>query len=98
MRRKTQPGTRLSDNALTVLGRRYLVKDVAGRPIETATRMFRRVAENIADAEVQYSATPSRRRQVAEAFYRLMSGLDFLPNSPTLMNAGRDLQQLAACF
>ncbi len=98
MRRKIKPVTGLSANALTVLRRRYLVKDATGRPIETATRMFRRVAENIAEAEAQYSATPRRRRQVAEAFYRLMSGLDFLPNSPTLMNAGRDLQQLAACF
>ena len=98
MRRRTQPVSRLSANALTVLRRRYLIKDPVGRPMETPTRMFRRVAENIAEAEALYSARPSQRRQVAEAFYRLMSRLDFLPNSPTLMNAGRDLQQLAACF
>ncbi len=98
MRRRTQPVARLSANALTVLQRRYLIKDAAGRPTESATRLFRRVAKNIAEAEALYSTAPTQRRQVAEAFYRLMSRLDFLPNSPTLMNAGRDLQQLAACF
>lgn len=88
---------RLSANALTVLRRRYLAKNAAGAPIESPTDMFRRVAENIAEAEHLYPARAERGR-IVEQFYRLMTHLDFLPNSPTLMNAGRDLQQLSACF
>jgi ribonucleoside-diphosphate reductase alpha chain len=88
---------RLSANALTVLRRRYLAKNAAGEPIESPADMFRRVAENIAEAEHLYSARAERGR-IAEQFYRLLTQLDFLPNSPTLMNAGRDLQQLSACF
>ncbi len=88
---------RLSANALTVLRRRYLAKNAAGAPIESPADMFRRVAENIAEAEHLYSARAERGR-IAEQFYRLITQLDFLPNSPTLMNAGRDLQQLSACF
>src|SRR5579884_1357177 len=88
---------RLSANALTVLRRRYLAKNAAGAPIESPADMFRRVAENVAEAEHLYSARAERGR-IAEQFYRLITQLDFLPNSPTLMNAGRDLQQLSACF
>ncbi len=87
----------LSANALTVLRRRYLAKNEAGVPIESPSDMFRRVAENIAEAERLYSARAEQGR-IAEQFYRLFTQLDFLPNSPTLMNAGRDLQQLSACF
>ncbi len=95
---KTRSHTpRLSANALTVLRRRYLAKNEAGVPIESPSDMFRRVAENIAEAERLYSARAERGR-IAEQFYRLFTQLDFLPNSPTLMNAGRDLQQLSACF
>ncbi len=95
---KPRPRTpRLSANALTVLRRRYLAKNEAGVPIESPSDMFRRVAENIAEAERLYCAHAERGR-TAEQFYRLMTQLDFLPNSPTLMNAGRDLQQLSACF
>ncbi|HXF92662.1 MAG TPA: adenosylcobalamin-dependent ribonucleoside-diphosphate reductase [Nitrospiraceae bacterium] len=95
---KTRSRTpRLSANALTVLRRRYLAKNEAGVPIESPSDMFRRVAENIAEAERLYSARAERGR-IAEQFYRLFTQLDFLPNSPTLMNAGRDLQQLSACF
>jgi ribonucleoside-diphosphate reductase alpha chain len=88
----------LSPNAITVLKRRYLAKNVAGQPIETPQQMFRRVADNIAQAERLYATSGDHQRQVADAFYHMMSGLDFLPNSPTLMNAGRELQQLSACF
>ncbi|MGH7227887.1 MAG: ribonucleotide reductase N-terminal alpha domain-containing protein [Nitrospiraceae bacterium] len=97
----------LSANAMTVLRRRYLAKNASGKSVETPAQMFRRVADNIAEAEHLYisSATgrASRTRgawrsSAAEAFYRMMSRLEFLPNSPTLMNAGRDLQQLSACF
>ncbi len=82
-----------SANALTVLERRYLKKDSEGQVIETAQDMFRRVAENIASAEAK-----AERKAWEEEFYRVMANLEFLPNSPTLMNAGRELQQLSACF
>jgi len=97
----------LSANAMTVLRRRYLAKNASGKSVETPAQMFRRVANNIAEAGHLYisSATgrASRTRgagrsSAADAFYRMMSRLEFLPNSPTLMNAGRDLQQLSACF
>lgn len=87
----------LSANAVTVLRRRYLMKDAQGQPTEGPDDMFRRVAGNVAQAEVQFGradlAEPATR-----AYLGLMASLDFLPNSPTLMNAGRKLQQLAACF
>ncbi len=83
----------LSENAMTVLERRYLKKDDEGRVVETVEEMFRRVAENIASAEPK-----AQRKAWEEEFYQLMANLEFLPNSPTLMNAGRELQQLSACF
>jgi len=87
----------LTANAQLVLARRYLKKDDSGSPIESAEDMLRRVAANIARAELVWGA--SRDAQAAEEqFYGLMARLEFLPNSPTLMNAGRRLQQLAACF
>ncbi len=88
---------RLSANALTVLRRRYLAKNLRGRTVETPAQAFWRVAKNIAQAEQLYPPK-TRLRDAAARFYALMSGLDFLPNSPTLMNAGRPLQQLSACF
>jgi len=90
-------GIKLSDNALRVLERRYLSKDGEGKVIETPQELFRRVAKHIASAEPHYDA----KADVSfweEAFYQLMANLDFLPNSPTLMNAGRELGQLSACF
>ncbi|HOC06605.1 MAG TPA: vitamin B12-dependent ribonucleotide reductase [Bacillota bacterium] len=85
----------LSENALTVLEKRYLVKE-EGKVVETPEDMFRRVARNIAQAEKNYPAGDPDKWE--DVFYQLMTSLDFMPNSPTLMNAGRDLQQLAACF
>ncbi len=87
----------ISGNARTVLERRYLRKNDAGEPVETPTEMFRRVANHIAQAEKNYGP-PEAADEMAEVFYRMMTEFRFLPNSPTLMNAGRRLGQLAACF
>jgi ribonucleoside-diphosphate reductase alpha chain len=87
----------LSENARVVLERRYLRKDEDGQTIETPVQMFRRVAENIALAERRFVGD-EQAVEMEETFFRLMTQLDFLPNSPTLMNAGRELQQLSACF
>ncbi|MEK7773665.1 MAG: ribonucleotide reductase N-terminal alpha domain-containing protein, partial [Deltaproteobacteria bacterium] len=87
----------LTPGALTVLERRYLKKDRYGKVVETPDEMFRRVAANVALAEKFYGRGADAARY-EEEFYRLMASLLFLPNSPTLMNAGRRLQQLAACF
>ncbi len=88
----------LSANAMTVLRRRYLAKNAEGKPAETPTQLFRRVAMNIAEAERLYPGSRAAVSRTGASFMALMRGLDFLPNSPTLMNAGRDLQQLSACF
>jgi ribonucleoside-diphosphate reductase alpha chain len=87
----------LSENAKRVLERRYLKKDGKGRVIETAEQMFRRVAHHIARAEKSYGEI-AHVKEIGENFYRMMTEFKFLPNSPTLMNAGRRLGQLAACF
>jgi ribonucleoside-diphosphate reductase alpha chain len=87
----------LTSNALRVLERRYLKKDAEGQVIETPQEMFRRVARNIASAE-RIFAPEANVEFWEEKFYQMMVSLEFLPNSPTLMNAGRELQQLSACF
>ena len=87
----------LSANAKTVLERRYLKKDSRGKIIETPAQMFKRVARHIAKAEKKYGVSV-KVKKYEELFYQMMIELKFLPNSPTLMNAGRDLGQLAACF
>ncbi|MDD5542238.1 MAG: vitamin B12-dependent ribonucleotide reductase [Acidobacteriia bacterium] len=88
----------LSDNAIKVLERRYLIKDPDCRVVETPAEMFMRVAENLSQAELQYGATEEQRLEMQNQFYSMMAQLDFIPNSPTMMNAGRELQQLSACF
>ena len=88
----------LTDNARVVLQRRYLSKDREGNVLEDPEGMFRRVAQNLSQSELLYGATEEERAAVEDQFYRVMRRLEFLPNSPTLMNAGRELQQLSACF
>jgi ribonucleoside-diphosphate reductase alpha chain len=87
----------LSAPAIAVLEKRYLKKDARGQVTESPEEMFWRVARNIAEAEGLHH-TPTSVEEVSEIFFRMMASLDFLPNSPCLMNAGRNLQQLAACF
>ncbi|MFC1918600.1 vitamin B12-dependent ribonucleotide reductase [Chloroflexota bacterium] len=87
----------LAENAIHVLERRYLKKDKQGQVSETSEEMFRRVARAIASAELNYDSKADVKAR-EEEFYRLMTSLEFLPNSPTLMNAGRELGQLSACF
>jgi len=98
--RERGPATvQLSDNARLVLERRYLTRDESGQPLETPEALFQRVANNIAQGELIYKPQDVDNAARWETrFLELMTELDFLPNSPTLMNAGRDLQQLSACF
>jgi ribonucleoside-diphosphate reductase alpha chain len=91
------PRLRLSANAKIVLRGRYLAKNSAGTIVETPAQLLWRVATDIAKAERLYP-TASRLPHAAQRWYDCMARLDFLPNSPTLMNAGRRLQQLSACF
>jgi ribonucleoside-diphosphate reductase alpha chain len=89
--------SRLTQQAITVLEKRYLKKDDSGQIIESPEEMFWRVARNIAEAE-RFFGNRTSGEALSETFFRMMASLDFLPNSPCLMNAGRELQQLAACF
>jgi len=88
---------KLSENALTVLEKRYLQKDAKGEPAEAPEDLFRRVSRHIASAERIFDKN-AVVDEWEDRFYRVMTALDFLPNSPTLMNAGRELGQLSACF
>jgi ribonucleoside-diphosphate reductase alpha chain len=88
----------LSENAVRVLERRYLKRDEEGVLLEKPLDMFIRVARNIASAEKKYGKTEREIIDLEKKFFDIMTDLDFLPNSPTLMNAGKELQQLAACF
>jgi ribonucleoside-diphosphate reductase alpha chain len=92
------PAAALSQNARTVLQKRYLVKDERGKPTESPEELFWRVATVVAEADRRYGASDGAVETVAEEFYRLMTERRFEPNSPTLMNAGRPLGQLSACF
>ena len=88
----------VNENAETVLARRYYRKDVDGNPTETATQLFWRVAFAIAAEESKYDKSTVEPDTLAKDFYSMMTNMEFLPNSPTLMNAGTPLGQLAACF
>jgi len=87
----------ISKNALTVLEKRYLKRDITGKALETPADMFRRVATAIASADAAFDSKADIGA-LSDKFYALMTGFEFLPNSPTLMNAGRELGQLSACF
>jgi ribonucleoside-diphosphate reductase alpha chain len=89
--------THLTDNAFRVLEKRILAHDQRGNIIETPEEMFGRVARSVAAADLHY-APPAEATASEEAFFEIMTSLEFLPNSPTLMNAGRNLAQLSACF
>ena len=86
-----------SNNAKTVLERRYLAKDVDGNVIETIEDMFKRVSDYVASADLLYDDNADVKKTSSE-FYNIMINQEFMPNSPTLMNAGRELGQLSACF
>lgn len=88
----------LSHSARVVLEKRYLKKNDKGQVVETPEEMFWRVAENIASTEKMHGATDEEIEELTMRYYQSMCRLEFLPNSPTIMNAGRDLQQLSACF
>src|SRR5882724_4328724 len=86
-----------TENAQLVLRKRILARNQAGEVIETPEEMFRRVARSVASADLEYGTTADASAS-EEAFFEVMTRLEFLPNSPTLMNAGRDLGQLSGCF
>ena len=94
----SEPRLDLSANALTVLERRYLVKDDQGKPVERPQDLFWRVARTIAAPDRTYGASDRAVESLAETFFELMASRAWMPNSPTLMNAGRPLGQLSACF
>lgn len=87
-----------SENAIKVLEKRYLKRDNEGNCVETPADMFKRVASSIAQAELQYGKSQAEADELTNKFYEMITGRYFMPNSPTLMNAGRELGQLSACF
>ena len=96
MKRETR--LQLTENSEKVLERRYLAKDGEGKTIETPQQLFRRVADALAEPDRLYGADDAAVRKTADTFYETITALEFMPNSPTLMNAGRPLGQLSACF
>ena len=93
----TKKKVAITENARTVLERRYLKKDSEGKPVESVEAMFLRVAKALAAPDLAYDKDADIEK-LTEEFYEIMANLEFMPNSPTLMNAGRPLGQLAACF
>lgn len=98
MPESTSTDTKLSASALKVLEKRYLRKDKNGRIIDDPEGLFRRVAKAVASVELHFGKSEAEATDMENKFYELMTALKFLPNSPTLMNAGRRLGQLSACF
>ena len=96
-RERKEPSLVLSGNALVVLKKRYLKKNENNELIETPEELFGRVARAIAEGDASFEGA-EKVEETARRFFRLMASLDFIPNSPTLMNAGRPLGQLSACF
>jgi len=99
MKKNSSPNSlpKLSKNAATVLEKRYLRRDATGKVLETAADMFRRVADTIAASDKKFDKKADVSA-LSDTFYSMMTSFEFLPNSPTLMNAGRPLGQLSACF
>lgn len=93
-----QEAINFTENAKTVLAKRYLTRDDAGNVMETPEELFWRVASTMAEAERYHKKDDNQIKSLAEEFYRMMTRFDFMPNSPTLMNAGKELGQLSACF
>ncbi|MFA5388147.1 MAG: vitamin B12-dependent ribonucleotide reductase [Candidatus Omnitrophota bacterium] len=98
LKTKVEKKLNISENCLKVLERRYLMKDKDGKVIETPEGMFRRVSRYIAKADKAYGASSQEIKETENRFYEIMSSFEFMPNSPTLMNAGKELGQLSACF
>ena len=90
--------THISEQAETILAHRYYLKDKEGNPVEDTLGLFRRVAHALAKVEYQYGTLPKEIVQIEEDFFNMMYDLEFLPNSPTLMNAGTEEGTLSACF
>lgn len=88
----------LSENAVKVLEKRYLKRDKNGNCVETPADMFRRVADTLASGDLKFGKSKEDVKKLADRFYEAITNRYFMPNSPTLMNAGRELGQLAACF
>lgn len=88
----------LSDQAETILKHRYLLKDDVGTPVEDSTSLFRRVAKAIASIETTYYTLKVETELIEKDFFEMLANLEFIPNSPTLMNAGTDQGTLSACF
>ena len=95
---RTDVKPNLSVNAVKVLERRYLIKDENGKVIETPEELFWRVAKALAAPDLKYGVSTDEVENTTREFYEMMANLEFIPNSPTLMNAGRPLGQLSACF
>src|SRR3990172_5015873 len=91
-------GINLTQNASKVLEKRYLKKNEVGKVVETPEELFRRVAKAVVLADLHYGKSEDDVQRIEEEFYEMMTSIVFLPNSPTLMNAGRSLGQLSACF
>ncbi|MCX5693241.1 MAG: TSCPD domain-containing protein [Candidatus Omnitrophica bacterium] len=98
LKTKVEKKLNISENCFKVLEKRYLMKDKDGKVIETPEGMFRRVSRYIAKADKLYGASGLEIKETENEFYEIMSNFKFMPNSPTLMNAGKDLGQLSACF